>query len=112
MGVYSSCGRLLNEKDLFKDIIESPDRDDVYYENYIESKYCSVKQTGQHFEKANKQKRFSMLHCNMRSLTKNLSLLQDILLSVKETPSVITNSETKLNDKSCLNINTPNYTYL
>ena len=39
-------------------------------------------------------KDFSLLHCNTRSLSKNLPLLNDILLMCKEMPSVIAISET------------------
>jgi len=48
----------------------------------------------------------------MRSLSKNVSLLKDILLTVKETPNVIAISETKLNDNSRQNVNIPGYTFL
>ena len=93
--VFSATDRLLDKKDLFKDALESPNREDdcFNYDHFIEFKYCSVKQTGMHFDQAKKQNRFSVLHCNMRSLTKNLSLLQDILLTMKETPNVIAISE-------------------
>ena len=110
--VYSSSSRLLDEKDLFKNAIESPERNNSYYENYIESKYCSVKQTGMHFDNAKKQNGFSILHCNMRSLSKNVSLLQDILITLKETPSIIAISETKLSENSRLNINIPGYIFV
>ena len=48
----------------------------------------------------------------MRSLSKNISLLEDILLTVKKTPNVIAISETKLNDNSRQNVNIPGYTFL
>ena len=103
--VYSSFNRLLDKKDLFKDAIESPNRENDHYEHYIESKYCSIKQTGMHFDKAKKKNRFSAFHCNMRSFSKNVSLLEDILLAVKETPNVNAISETKLDDSSRQNVN-------
>ena len=70
--VFSATDRLLDKKDLFKDALESPNREDdcFNYDNFIESKYCSVKQTGMRFDQAKKQNGFSVLHCNMRSLTK------------------------------------------
>ena len=107
--VFSATDRLLDKKDLFKDALESPNRgDDCYnYSHFIESKYCSVKQTGMHFDQAKKQNGFSIMHCNMRSLTENLSLLQDILLTMKETPNVIAISETKLKENSRMNIDIP-----
>ena len=110
--VYSSINRLLDKKDLFKDTIESPNGENDHYEHYIESKYYSIKQTGMHFDEARKKNGFSVFHCNMRSLSKNVSLLEDILLTVKETPNVIAISETKLNDYSRQNVNIPGYTFL
>ena len=110
--MFSTIDRLLDKKDLFKDALESPNRGDDSYncDRFIESKYCSVKQAGIHFDQAKKQNGFSILHCNMRSLTKNLSLLQDILLTMRETPNVI--SETKLNENSKMNIDISGHTFL
>ena len=48
----------------------------------------------------------------MRSLTKNISLLHDILFTVKENPDVIAISETKLNENSRQNINIRGYIFL
>ena len=110
--VYSSLNRLLDKKDLFKDTIESLNRENDHDEYYIESKYYSIKQTGMHFDEAKMKNGFSVFHCNMCSLSKNVSLLEDILLAVKETPDVIAISETKLNDNSRQNINIPGYTFL
>ena len=112
--MFSAIDRLLDKKDLFKDALESPNRGDDSYncDRFIESKYCSVKQAGIHFDQAKKQNGFSILHCNMRSLTKNLSLLQDILLTMRETPNVIAISETKLNENSRMNIDISGYTFL
>ena len=39
-----------------------------------------------------------MLHLNMRSLPKNLSLPEDLITTVKEPPEIIAISETKLKD--------------
>ena len=49
-------------------------------------------------------KDFSLLHCNTRSLSKNLPLLNDILLMCKEMPSVIAISETKQSDDNLSNV--------
>ena len=48
----------------------------------------------------------------MRSLSKNVSLLQDILITLKETPIIIAISETKLGENSRLNINIPGYIFV
>ena len=52
---YCSSNSLLQSKDLFQNIIESPEREnDLHenpYENHIESKYYTIKQTGNIFGK-------------------------------------------------------------
>ena len=107
--IYNSVNSLLNEsRDLFKDIIESPDKVNDCYENlaydFLESKYLTIKQSGSKFSDI-KHKGFSILHCNIRSLSKNLTLLTDVLLAVKELPNIIAITETKLTENSQQNIN-------
>ena len=53
---------------------------------------------------ANKYHGFSMMHFNIRSLPKNLTSLNDFILTVKETPEIIAISETKLQDQNIYNI--------
>ena len=48
----------------------------------------------------------------MRSLRKNLCLLNDILVTVKESPSLITISETRLRDSNVNNISIPGYEFI
>ena len=55
-------------------------------------------------------KGFSFLHCN--TLSKNLSLLNDILQFCKEMPSIIAISETKLLDNNWANVCIPGYNFL
>ena len=82
--VHDSASSLLESKDLFKDIIPSPEKTDDQDCNeslaseFIESNYHSVKQCGRRFYDI-RNKGLSILHCNIRSLTKNLTLLNDIL---------------------------------
>ena len=85
---------LLDSRDLFRSVIESLDKDDINM-NMIESKYYNIKQTGALFQKTS-AKGFSIFSCNIRSLPKNLCLLNEILLTVKEWSSLITISETRL----------------
>ena len=59
-----------------------------------------------------KHKGFSILHCNIRSLPKNLSLLNDVLLMVKELPNIIAITETRLAEDSHHNIRIPGYIFL
>ena len=72
--VYRSADKIPDKQDLFKDIIQSPDKNDplkCLQDNYIESKYHTIKQTGKYFYDVTKQKGFSIMHCNTRSLGEN-----------------------------------------
>ena len=53
-----------------------------------------------------------MMHFNIRSLPKNLTSLNDFILTVKETPEIIAISETKLQDENIYNISIPGYVFL
>ena len=114
--VYHTPTSLLNFKDLFQDVIESPEKnDDLHgssYENPSESKYYTVKRSGSLFQKAKRKNGFSMLHLNMRSLPKNLSLLEDFIATVHEPPEIIAISETKLRENNIYNINIPGYSFI
>ena len=48
----------------------------------------------------------------MRSLPKNLTSLEDIICTVKESPEIIAISETKLQEKNIYNISIPAYVFL
>ena len=115
--VHDSASSLLESRDLFKDIIASPEKNDDHACNeslaseFIESNYHSVKQCGRSFFDI-RNKGLSILHSSIRSLKKNLTFLNDILLSVKEIPNIIAISETKLSDNNPLNISIPGYLFL
>ena len=95
--VHHTASLLTESKDFFHGVIESPDKDDDFHTNTIESKYYNIKQTGAFFRKT-ASKGCSVLSSNIRSLPKNLCLINDILLTVKEMPSIIAMSETKLRE--------------
>ena len=84
--VFHSGSLLTDSRGLFRSVIESPDKDDINM-NIIKSKYYNIKQTGALFQKTS-SKGFSIFSCTIRSLPKNLCLLNDILLTVKEYPTV------------------------
>ena len=77
--VHDSASTLLESRDLFKDIIASPEKTDDHDCNeslvseFIECNYHSVKQCGRWFFDI-RNKGLSMLHFNIRSLKKNLTL--------------------------------------
>ena len=48
----------------------------------------------------------------MRSLPKNLTSLEDIICTVKESPEIIAISKTKLQEKNIYDINIPGYFFL
>ena len=114
--VHHTPTSLLNSKDLFQDTIESPEKNDdlqgISHENYSESKYYTIKQSGTLFQKAKRKNGFSMLHLNMRSLPKNLSLLEDFITTVEEAPEIIAISETKLKENNIHNISIPGYSFI
>lgn len=102
---------MLQSKDLYVDILENPDKQDNESFNLnIESKYCNVKHTSNRLQVGDKG--FSLLHCNIRSLNKNVTLLTDIFMVCKEIPSFIAISETKLKNDSISNISIDGYKFV
>lgn len=80
MASLSSVSALLESRDLFEDVIVSPETTNSLeypFENGIESKYYEIKQVG-HIFKNNRKHGFSLFQCNLRSLTKIVSLLSDL----------------------------------
>ena len=53
----------------------------------------------------------SIFHCNIRSLPKNLPILEDWLYSLGKNPDILAISETKLNNRSIINIDIPQYNF-
>ena len=111
--VNSPVDVILESRDLFKTVIGNPDKtinncEEQSGQEYVESKYRSIKQTGSRFTSV-QNKGFSILHCNIRSLQKNLTLLRDLLVTLSDLPSIIAITETKLSDNSKENITIPGY---
>ena len=78
----------------------------------ITSRYYKVNAFVELLQKNLSQKNlnsFSVMHSNIRSLSKNLHLLKDFLIMTESKFSIIGISETKLNDNSVINIDLPNY---
>ena len=55
------------------------------------------------------QKYFSILHRNIRSLSKNLNLLEELLCSLDSKLNILGITETKLGEKSISNVNIKGY---
>ena len=103
--VHHSIRILTDSRDLFNSVIESPDKADDLNLNTIESKYYIS------FQKAS-SKGFSIIfHCDICSLPKNLTLLNNILITVKELPSIIAVTENKLVENNPYNISIPGYNF-
>ena len=56
-------------------------------------------------------KSFSILHCNIRSLSKNLNLLEELLYSLDSKLDILGITETKLGEKSISNVNIRGYNF-
>ena len=102
---------MLESKDLFADVIATPNKtEDRYADNIgnfsLESKYLNVKQTSKSLERSNNPG-ISLFHSNIRSLGKNIDALNNILTTCQKSPDIIAISETKLNDSSSVNISLP-----
>ena len=72
------------------------------------SNYYSISQINNVIAKAG-PKAISMFHCNMRSLQKNLALLEDFLYSLDKRPEILAITETRLNANSVCNVDLLNY---
>ena len=87
--VHQSLQSVIESKDLFADIIISLERESELqespYNNYIQSGYFTVKQSGKFFYEAKKHHGFSL----MQFYQKNLTSLEDIIWTVKESPEII-----------------------
>ena len=53
----------------------------------------------------------SMFHCNIRSLPKHLSLLNEFLHSVNRKPDILAFTETRLSNRTVTNIDILNYDF-
>ena len=56
-------------------------------------------------------KSFSILPCNIRSLCKNLNLLEELLYSLDSKLDILGITETKLGEKSISNVNIKGYNF-
>lgn len=56
-------------------------------------------------------KGISLFHCNIRSLPKNLTLLNDMLYSIDSRPDIIAVTEIRLNPNSISNVDLSNYNF-
>ena len=102
-----------NLSDLYN-LISNPDRfDDHDSDNMLQlpcSEYFSVSDINNAISSEDHPKSsLFLLHVNIRSLSKNLDLLYEHILTLSKFPDIIAITESKLNDKSISNVSIPNY---
>ena len=75
-----------------------------------QSEYYSVSNLSNIFN-STKGKGISLVHCNIRSLTKTLTPLNDMLYSLDSRLDIIAVTETRLSSNSIYNLDVPNYNF-
>ena len=102
-----------NTSDLYSNF-SSPDKfddnDPDLMLNTPVSKYFSTSELNDALDKANPSS-LTSVHCNIRSLPKNLTLIHDLLDSLHKFPDIIAITETKLNSETITNIDINNYNF-
>ena len=99
--------------DLF-DILPNPNKldendPDLMLSN-ITSNYYSVTKLNRLLE--NKRlKSLSLFHCNVRSLPKNLNLVNDLIYTLSNRPDILAVTETRLNNNTIVNTQIPGYNF-
>ena len=108
----SWSGRKNNDFDLY-DLFLNPDKSDESDPDHMLynpcSEYFSIDKLKKTLETIPNS--LSILHCNIRSLPKNLNILEDILYSLEHTPNVLGITETKLHGETCSNVDIKNYNF-
>ena len=101
----------LKDLDLYN-LLPNPDKSDDADPDHIlinpQSDYYDISSLNKVLSKSG-AKSFSFLHCNIRSLSKNIGLLEDMLYSFSEQPDVLGVSETRLNANTTFDTELINY---
>ena len=101
------------DTDLYQ-LIPNPDKfdenDSEIILNTPVSNYCTVDDMQKMLDQAG-SKALSIIHCNIRSLSKNISLLSDLANTFSRKPDIIGISETKLSQNSVTNIDLLGYKF-
>ena len=112
-GIRSVQFSQLMDTDMFN-LISNPDKSDEIDPDLMltipTSNYYSISQINNSIAKAG-PKAISMFHCNVRSLPKNLVLLEDFLYSLDKRPEILAITETRLNENSVCNVDLLNYDF-
>ena len=104
----------LMKSDLYN-ILPNPDKNDEVDPDFIfnntQSEYYSVSKLN-NLSHTTQGKGIFLFHCNIRSLTKNLTLLNDMLYFLDSRPDVMAITETRLSSNSVSNFDISNYNFL
>ena len=110
-GLRSVQFNQLIDTDLFN-LISNPDKSDETDPDLMltipMSNYYSISQINNAIAKAG-PKAISIISINMRSLQKNLALLEDFIYSLDKRPEILAITETRLNANSVCNVDLLNY---
>lgn len=92
---------------IFEKPFSNPDKSDEHDPDLMlsapRSDYFSVPELNKTIGELGSQT-LTIFHCNIRSLSKNLNLLEDVLCTLDSKPDVIGVTETKLNEFSVANV--------
>mgnify|MGYP000618669845 FL=1 len=103
----------LMKSDLYN-ILPNPDKNDEVDPDSIfnnpQSEYYSVSKLN-NLSHTTQGKGIFLFHCNIRSLTKNLTLLNDMLYFLDSRPDVMPITETRLSANSVSNLDISNYNF-
>ena len=102
-----------SESDLYS-LLPNPDKldenDPDFMLNNVISHYYLAPNLNSLIEQ-NENNVLSLFHCNVRSLPKNLNLLNELLCTLIRTPDILAVTETKLHENSTVNIEVPGYNF-
>ena len=102
-----------HDLDLYN-FFQNPDKFDECDPDLMLTTPCSEYYSVRNFNKMllnSEAKSFSIFHCTIRSLPKNLNLLEEILCSLDYKVDILGITETKLGEKSISNVNINGYNF-
>ena len=111
VGSWQDRGHDLDLYDLFLNPNKFDESDSDLMLNTPCSEYCSVRGFNKMLVNSD-VKSFSILHRNIRSLSKNLNLLEEILCSFESKLDILGITENKLGEKSISNVNIKGYKFV
>jgi len=113
--LFSGWPSGINSNDTdFHDLLSNPDKFDECDPDLMLQTPCSNYYSISELNKTindSSPKTFSLFHCNIRSLSKNLHILEETLCSLDHKPDIMGITETKLNENSISNVNLEYYNF-